>query len=115
MLSPSLRAALLLLVLTLAVVLPGAPALASPGGAAPEPTVDPALFRALQWRGIGPYRGGRALAVSGVPGDPYTFYAGFVAGGVWRSRDAGATWEPLTDHTPIVSVGALALAPSDPR
>ena len=74
---------------------------------------DPALFGALKWRSIGPYRGGRALAVAGIPGNPDTFYFGSVAGGVWRTNDAGATWQPLTDGTPISSVGALAIAPSD--
>ena len=74
---------------------------------------DPALFGALKWRSIGPYRGGRALAVAGIPGNPDTFYFGSVAGGVWRTSDAGATWQPLTDGTPISSVGALAIAPSD--
>ncbi|MGC1728002.1 MAG: hypothetical protein WA747_01335, partial [Steroidobacteraceae bacterium] len=68
--------------------------------------VDPGLFKALKWRGIGPYRGGRALAVSGVPGDPDTFYFGAVAGGVWKTTDGGATWRSLTDGTPISSVGA---------
>ena len=71
------------------------------------------LFKALAWRGIGPYRGGRALAVAGIPGDPTTFYFGAVAGGVWRTSDGGATWMPLTDRTPISSVGAIALAPSN--
>ena len=75
--------------------------------------VDPSLFAALQWRGIGPYRGGRALAVAGVPGDPTTFYFGAVAGGVWKTTDGGASWQPLTDRTPISSVGAIAVAPSD--
>jgi photosystem II stability/assembly factor-like uncharacterized protein len=80
--------------------------------AAAEP-VDPALFGALKWRSIGPYRGGRALAVAGIPGNPNTFYFGAAAGGVWKTSDAGATWQPLTDGTPIASVGALAIAPSD--
>ncbi len=76
-------------------------------------SVDPALFGALKWRSIGPYRGGRALAVAGLPGDPDTFYFGAVAGGVWKTTDGGATWAALTDGTPISSVGALAVAPSD--
>ncbi|MBV8975804.1 MAG: glycosyl hydrolase [Alphaproteobacteria bacterium] len=75
--------------------------------------VNQSLFKALQWRGIGPYRGGRALAVAGIPGDAYTFYFGAVAGGVWKTTDGGATWQPLSDHTPISSVGALAVAPSN--
>ncbi len=69
----------------------------------------------MHWRLVGPARGGRALAIEGVPGDPSSFYFGSVAGGVWRTRDAGATWQSLTDSVPLVSVGALAIAPSDPR
>src|SRR5205085_1455055 len=76
-------------------------------------TIDPALFKALQWRCIGPYRGGRVLAVTGVAGDPYTFYSGAVAGGVWKTTDGGATWLALTDHTAISSIGAIAVAPSN--
>jgi photosystem II stability/assembly factor-like uncharacterized protein len=75
--------------------------------------VDQKLFGALQWRSIGPYRGGRALAVAGIPGEPNTFYFGAVAGGVWKTTDGGNTWVPITDNTPISSVGALAIAPSN--
>ena len=75
--------------------------------------VDQKLFGALRWRDIGPYRGGRALAVAGVPGDSSTFYFGAVAGGVWKTTDGGNTWLPLTDETPISSVGALGVAPSN--
>jgi photosystem II stability/assembly factor-like uncharacterized protein len=89
-----------------------APARAPAAGGAAYP-VNESLFKALQWRCIGPYRGGRALAVAGIPGDANTFYFGAVAGGVWKTIDAGATWMPLTDGTPISSVGAIALAPSD--
>jgi photosystem II stability/assembly factor-like uncharacterized protein len=81
--------------------------------APPSGPVNASLFGALQWRSIGPYRGGRALAVAGVPGDANTFYFGAVAGGVWKTTDGGGTWEPLTDSTPISSVGALAIAPSN--
>ncbi len=87
-----------------------APAAAAPAAA---PAVSPGLFGALQWRGIGPYRGGRALAVAGIPGDASTFYFGAVAGGVWKTTDGGGTWRVLTDGTPISSVGALAIAPSN--
>src|SRR5579862_3303883 len=69
----------------------------------------------MQWRLVGPFRGGRALAIEGVAGDPATFYFGGVAGGVWKSGNAGQTWEPLTDGQPFASIGALALAPSDPN
>jgi len=73
------------------------------------------LFKGMKWRLIGPYRGGRVLAVSGVPGDPYTFYFGGVAGGVWRTIDGGNSWTPLTDKEPIASIGAIAVAESNPN
>src|SRR5690349_10684510 len=83
----------------------------SPGRAQ---TVPPGAYAALRWRLIGPHRGGRVLAVAGVPGDAATFYFGAVNGGVWRTRNAGVTWEPLFDDQSISSVGALAIAASDP-
>jgi photosystem II stability/assembly factor-like uncharacterized protein len=86
---------------------------ASTGGASYP--VSESLYGALQWRSIGPYRGGRALAAAGVPGDTNTFYFGAVAGGVWKTTDGGATWLPLTDGTPIASVGAIAIARSNPN
>jgi photosystem II stability/assembly factor-like uncharacterized protein len=87
--------------------------------AAPSPTPTPAgaidekLFKAMQWRQIGPFRGGRALAIEGVPGEPDTYYFGAVAGGVWKTIDGGANWTPLFDKEPISSIGAIAVAPSD--
>ena len=77
--------------------------------------VDPALFQELRYRLIGPFRGGRVLAVAGVPAEPSHFYFGSVNGGVWETNDAGRTWAPLFDAQPIASIGALALAPSNPR
>ena len=85
------------------------------GVPAPAQTIPPDAYGALRWRLIGPHRGGRVLAVAGVPGDAATFYFGAVDGGVWRTRNAGVTWEPLFDDQPIASIGALALAPSDPN
>ena len=77
--------------------------------------VAPSSYQALQWRSIGPFRGGRVLAVSGIPGDARHFYFGAVDGGVWATQDAGRTWQPIFDSEPAGSIGALALAPSDPK
>ncbi len=76
--------------------------------------ISPSLFNGLHWRLIGPFRGGRAVAVGGVPGGGSIFYFGAVDGGIWKTDDAGMTWNPLFDNQPIASVGALAIAPSDP-
>jgi photosystem II stability/assembly factor-like uncharacterized protein len=77
--------------------------------------VSPDLFSGLQWRMIGPFRGGRVVAVAGVPGDGATFYFGSVGGGIWKTTDAGVTWTPIFDGPSIASIGALALAPSNPN
>ena len=63
---------------------------------------------------IGPFRGGRVDAVSGVPGRPHEFYFGHVNGGVWKTTNAGRTWAPIFDSQPVASIGALAVAPSNP-
>ena len=78
-------------------------------------SVDPSLYSALRWRNVGPFRGGRAVAVAGVGGDGRTFYFGAVGGGVWKTTDAGRTWSPVMDSQPVASIGAIAVAPSDPR
>ena len=79
----------------------------------PTPQIDPKLFSGMQWRQVGPFRGGRALAIEGVPGEPNTWYFGAVAGGVWKTLDGGANWSPLFDKQDISSIGAIAVAPSD--
>jgi photosystem II stability/assembly factor-like uncharacterized protein len=76
---------------------------------------DDSLFQDLRWRSIGPHRGGRSLAVTGVPGQPELFYFGSVDGGVWQTNDAGRTWNPIFDSQPIGSIGAIAVAPSNPE
>jgi len=76
---------------------------------------DPAMFRELHWRLIGPFRGGRTVAISGVPGQQNVFYMAPNNGGVWKSTDYGRTWTPIFDDQPTGSIGALAVAPSDPN
>src|SRR5579862_8535726 len=74
---------------------------------------DDTLFKGMKWRSIGPYRGGRVLAVTGVPGDPYTFYFGGVGGGVWRTTDGGLKWTSLFDKEAVSSIWAIAVADSN--
>src|SRR5437763_1835002 len=86
-------------------------------GASPTPVpvggIDEKLFKGMQWRQIGPFRGGRALAIEGVIGEPDVYYFGAVAGGVWKTTDGGANWIPVFDKQDISSIGAIAVAPSD--
>ena len=77
-------------------------------------TPPESAYGALQWREIGPFRGGRAVAVAGVPGSPNVFYFGAAAGGVWKTIDAGATWKPIFDAVKASSIGAIAVARSNP-
>jgi len=73
------------------------------------------LYQDMRWRMVGPHRGGRTRAVAGVPSQPNVFYVGAVDGGVWKSEDYGRTWTPIFDAEPTQSIGAIAVAPSDPR
>jgi photosystem II stability/assembly factor-like uncharacterized protein len=73
------------------------------------------LFDGLSWRMIGPFRGGRAIAVTGVAGDGRTFYFGAVGGGIWKTTDAGTVWTPVFDGQDIASIGAVEVAPSSPN
>src|ERR1039458_9186384 len=75
--------------------------------------VNPALVGGMKWRQIGPFRGGRVLAVAGVPGDPNTYYFGAVAGGIFKSTNGGLSWTPTFDHEDISSIGAIAVADAD--
>src|SRR5580704_1035551 len=77
-------------------------------------SVPPELMNGLKWRLIGPFRGGRVVAVAGVPGDSTTFYFGAVNGGIWKTTDAGVVWTPVFDKQAIGAIGAIAVAPSDP-
>jgi photosystem II stability/assembly factor-like uncharacterized protein len=83
---------------------------------APEAgSYDARLLKGIEWRVIGPFRGGRALAVTGVRGEPYVYYMGSVSGGVWKTIDGGETWTPLTDHESVSSIGSIAVPDSDPN
>ena len=73
------------------------------------------LYQEMSWRMIGPFRGGRTRAATGAPGQPNVFYMGQVNGGVWKSDDYGRTWTPIFDDQPTQSIGAIAVAPSDPN
>jgi len=114
--SPSPRAGapvrLALSTLLLAMVGPGA--LAAQGRT--DGTVDPAFLSAFTYRNVGPWRGGRVTAVTGVRGEPYHFYMGSTGGGIWESDDAGTSWRNISDgQLEVGSIGAITVAPSDPN
>src|SRR6516165_70016 len=73
------------------------------------------LFEGLRWRMIGPFRGGRTVAATGIPSQPNVFYVAANNGGVWKTTDFGRTWTPIFDDQPTGSIGAIAVAPSDPN
>src|SRR5262249_53347748 len=75
---------------------------------------DANLYAGLRWRMIGPFRAGRVNAVSGVVGQPDTFYFGSVGGGVWKTINAGRTWTPVFDSASSASIGAIGVSPSNP-
>lgn len=87
--------------------------------AAPEPLdaqVDPGLFQSMSYRVIGPFRGGRVVTVTGVEGQPYLYYMGATGGGVWKTEDAGTTWENISDgYFGTTGIGDVTVAPSDPN
>ncbi len=85
-------------------------------GAAARAQLDPDMISTLEWRLIGPFRGGRVTAVAGVIQDTSTFYMGATGGGVWKTEDGGVSWSNVSDgHLETGSVGAIAVAPSDPN
>lgn len=82
----------------------------------PSATVDTTILKAFRWRSVGPDRGGRSIATSGVKGQPKVGYFGATGGGLWKTVDGGETWTPVTDHLiTSASVGAVAVSESDPN
>jgi hypothetical protein len=77
--------------------------------------IDPRMYAEMRWRMIGPHRASRTKAAVGIPDQPNVFYIGVVNGGVWKTTDFGRTWNPIFDDQPTGSIGAIAIAPSDPN
>jgi photosystem II stability/assembly factor-like uncharacterized protein len=98
------------LLLVLAATLPVCAALLAQGPTRPGPDV----YSRMRWRYVGP-EGNRTDAVAGVPGEPLVYYAGAASGGIWKTTDGGLRWDPIFDDQPVSSIGALAVAPSDPN
>src|SRR5438874_12404229 len=73
------------------------------------------VSKGMRYRLVGPYRGGRSLTASGVPGDPNTYYFGSTGGGVWKSTDGALSWKPVFNHEGSSSIGGIAVSPSDPN
>ena len=81
----------------------------------PAPLEQPAAFKALKFRSVGPFDGGRASRAVGVPDDPTTYYMATASGGVWKSVDGGISWAPIFDDQSTASIGSISVAPSDPN
>jgi photosystem II stability/assembly factor-like uncharacterized protein len=112
--------------LYLSVLVLAAVSVAYPAAQPPKPStrqaavmmasVDPALFKGMKYRLVGPSRGGRVTTVTGVPSQPRTFYMGVASGGIFRTTDGGGTWAPIADgKIPLGSMGSIAVADSDPN
>jgi photosystem II stability/assembly factor-like uncharacterized protein len=81
----------------------------------PAQEVPSSVVKAMQWRLIGPYRGGRVTSVCGIPNQPSVYYMGTPGGGVWKTEDGGRVWKPIFDQVPVASIGAVVVSPSNPR
>jgi len=119
--APRRLVAPILVALAVVALVPAAPAhgararKAEAAPVTPGPAVDPTLFQSLEWREVGPYRGGRSAAVTGIPGDTLTFYFGATGGGVWKTTDGGQSWQNVSDGFFGGSIGAVAVSAWDPN
>ncbi len=102
-----LRSLIPLIVVTLIGIFGGAPARGQ--------QYDPSLYSGMQWRLVGTHRAGRVTTVAGIPGQPAIYYFGTPGGGLWKTTSAGRVWQPIFDAARAPSIGALAVAPSDPN
>lgn len=84
-------------------------------GVASAQDIPPSLYSEMKWRMIGPFRAGKVNGVAGVPGNPAVYYIGADGGGAWKTTDGGVTWKPIFDGESAPSIGALAVAPSNPN
>ena len=92
-----------------------APDAAAPASDSAKKEDEDPQFKGLTWRLVGPYRGGRVLAVTGAVGEPNTYYFGSVGGGFWKTTDGVISWTPMSDKEKFDSIGAIAVAESDPN
>src|SRR5438034_4836550 len=76
---------------------------------------DPNLFSAMKWRLVGPHRAGRVTAVAGIAGNAAVYYFGTPGGALWKTTDGGRVWKPIFDDVHVASIGAVAVAPSNPN
>lgn len=115
--APSSRLARSAILLAASIVGPALAQRAAPKAAPPSaPSPDATALTGLAWRNVGPFRGGRATTVSGVPGQPLVYYMGATGGGIWKTENAGASWKPVADgQIGMGSVGSIAVAPDDPN
>ena len=110
------RSISLVALVLLVIALPQSTSVSAQTSSQPQPTIDPAFFKGLRYRLVGPSRGGRVTTVTGVPSQPKTFYMGVASGGLFRTTDSGATWVPITDgKIPLGSTGSIAVSESDPN